>query len=431
MSFFPSNNNTYKPQVRQEGFHLPSPPPSNPSPPPSATSPNGHAPNAFDPNSMFSIGTHFINDPFRKSANDPNMDFGDELASLMAHSPAPNHGHHQSHERSTHSPDASEHHVNGSGAYDSQGYRHNIFDISAPSSHHHNTGGHHNNGFSLPSQTHHRPDLPSLAHPSSFHDPYSPTSNGNPTSPHTSGPPPHFNSTLPALSSSLRYDPHEPPPSSYQHQIDSFSRSHHSPSPASAPGRSRSRSRDHTASALASLGEPPSTHGGPARNTRAKRGSISSTSPPRHSSLSSHLSSQQGQQQQQQQPPHPHAILIPSHSGSTHRGTPTMPVSPMSLHSLSSSTTSGWFMPPGSAGGHGGGHGQEFSLPTPESLGGGGYGPFGTPQGGLGVSPKDVNGLAGMRDQSPAQNGQVMDAAAKQCVCFCFVVVFEWWKRID
>lgn len=111
MSFFPSNN-TYKPQVRQEGFHLPSPPPSNPSPPPSATSPNGHA---FDPNSMFSIGTHFINDPFRKSANDPNMDFGDELASLMAHSPAPNHGHHQSHERSTHSPDAPEHHVNGSG----------------------------------------------------------------------------------------------------------------------------------------------------------------------------------------------------------------------------------------------------------------------------------------------------------------------------
>src|SRR5260221_1796351 len=104
MAFYPASS--YKPEIRQEGFHLPSPPPSVPSPPPQSQ---------FDPNNMFM--PHFLPESFRKAHPDssqPSMDFTEELASLMANSPQPppqhqhHPHHHQSHERSTQSPDASD-----------------------------------------------------------------------------------------------------------------------------------------------------------------------------------------------------------------------------------------------------------------------------------------------------------------------------------
>ena len=330
MAFYQASS--YKPQIRQEGFHLPSPPPSVPSPPP---------PSQFDPNAMFM--PHFLPDSFRKAHTDsaqPSMDFTEELASLMANSPQsahqhhPHPHHHQSHERSTHSPDASER-PSHTQSQQAQQYRHNIFEISSPHSSYQQPQQPQQQPqqFSLPTQ------LPPLATP--FHDAYS---NSNPTS--SGQAPPHYNGGLPAISSSLRYDPREPPPSAYHHPVD-YSRSE------SADARSRSRSRPPTAT------EPPSTHGGPARTARQKRGSVSSASPPRHG-------------------PHPHAILIPSHRQSTS----ALPVSPLSVHSAST-----WH--------------QEFSLPTPDSLGTGAFGSFGTP-GASGISPKDIGA-------DPSQ-----DAAAKQ-----------------
>jgi hypothetical protein len=330
MAFY--SPSSYKPQIRQEGFHLPSPPPSVPSPPPQ---------NQFDPNNMFI--PHFIPDSFRKAHPDssqPSMDFTEELASLMANSPQPpqhqhHPHHHQSHERSTQSPDASERSPHPHSQQQQQ-YRHNIFDISAPQQSSYqqpHQQPQQPQQFSLPTQ------LPPLSNP--YNDPYN---NNNPNaSPH---PPLHYNNGLPTLSSSLRYDTRDAPPSAYHHPVD-YSRSE------SVDARSRSRSRPPTAS------EPPSTHGGPARTARPKRGSVSSASPPRHGA-------------------HPHAILIPPHRQSTSG----LPVSPLSIHSASA-----WH--------------QEFSLPTPDSLGTGAFGSHGTPGAG-GISPKDIGG-------DPSQ-----DAAAKQ-----------------
>ncbi|KAK7685030.1 hypothetical protein QCA50_011865 [Cerrena zonata] len=117
------------------------------------------------------------------------------------------------------------------------------------------------------------------------------------------------------------------------------------PSPISTElSRSRSRSR----SQVGVNGEPPSTNGGPARRTRAKRGSVSSVSPP-----PLHRATQ--------------PLVIP---GSNGRG----PASPLSLH------TNGWgFLgngntPGANPGSQPNGNGVangEFSLPTPESVHGG------------------------------------------------------------
>jgi hypothetical protein len=329
MAFY--SPSSYKPQIRQEGFHLPYPPPSVPSPPPQ---------NQFDPNNMFI--PHFIPDSFRKAHPDssqPSMDFTEELASLMANSPQPpqhqhHPHHHQSQERSTQSPDASERSPH---PQHQQQYRHNIFDISAPqqsSYQQQHQQPQQPQQFSLPTQ------LPPLSNP--YNDPYN---NSNPSASATH-PPLHYNNGLPTLSSSLRYDTRDAPPSAYHHPVD-YSRSE------SVDARSRSRSRPPTAP------EPPSTHGGPTRTARPKRGSVSSPSPPRHGA-------------------HPHAILIPPHRQSTSG----LPVSPLSIHSASA-----WH--------------QEFSLPTPDSLGTGAFGSHGTPGAG-GISPKEIG----------ADPGQ--DAAAKQ-----------------
>ena len=326
MAFFPSSS--YKPQIRQEGFHLPSPTsPSPPSPPPSATTSHFHSGNT---NTLY-MPQNFLPDAFRKypagsadSAGANSMDFSDELASMIANSPGPAgqhhpHGqHHQSsHERSTQSPNPS-----GDNNYDDS-YRpsaHNIFDISASQQHHQHTASngfpHH---FSLSHATHRSQDngpmsqSPSLHH-HHIHD-YAAT-------PHS-----HFNSTLPALNSSMRFDPHPPgssshdipPPSSFNYpagvsQTDYRGHSRQTPSPI---GTSRSRSRSRAPSV------------GPTRTTtnRARRhNSVSSTSPP-------------------PLPGRPSAIIIPGSHRHLNGNGNGVPVSPLSLHSLSNST-SGWFMPP-------------------------------------------------------------------------------------
>ena len=81
-AFFPS----YKPQVlsRTEGFHLPSPPPSNSPPSPPANTQNSNGSSQFD--NLFVPPLFSIPDPFRKfpshsSEQSPNsnnnMDFTD------------------------------------------------------------------------------------------------------------------------------------------------------------------------------------------------------------------------------------------------------------------------------------------------------------------------------------------------------------------
>ncbi|KZV73920.1 HLH-domain-containing protein [Peniophora sp. CONT] len=257
MSFFAPTATAYKPQIRQEGFHLPSPPPSVPSP--SMT------------DNMF--GHH-------------SLDLSDELASLMPQGTT-------SHERSTHTPD--EHPYR---------HTHNIFDIG------------------LTQQQHQQQQMQSYPYDYHTQQQHTPL-------------PPGFNSTLPALGSSLRYE-------------DANYHPHHQQR-APSSNRSRSRSRDVHAGSL----PVQSANGGPTRTQRAKRGSLSSTSPPRG----------------------PHAILIPPHA----RAQQQNPVSPLSLHSLSTSTPA-WF--PNAAS-----HGYD-ALPTPDSLGGPAFGSY-TSGAGLGVSPKD------------------------------------------
>ncbi|KAI1788094.1 HLH-domain-containing protein [Ganoderma leucocontextum] len=415
-AFYPS----YKPQVlsRTEGFHLPSPPPSNSPPSPPAPSHNSaNTSNQFD--NLFVPPLFSVPDSFRKfpshssdqSAN--NMDFTDELASLIATSPSQGHPHNSSHERSTQSP----------GAYDDyrSHHTHNIFDISAPTSHHqsshHNHFNHQNPSFSLPPA--------SSLHSNNLH---TPSSVHNPHPLHEFTAHSHFNSTVPAIGSSMRYEPPSNNPSSpvtangnnpfsgaepssfSSHMsnisgISSFSNitapsefhlsqasnagqtngQRQTPSPVSANGAaaefSRSRSRSRAPSSL-DPANPPSTNGGPARRTRPKRNSVSSVSPP---------PLHRG---------HTQPLVIPNGANGAGRG----PASPLSLH------TGGWFMP--------GGQGNEFGLPTPESVHGFTAFNGGTSLGsvGLGVSPKEVNvpgmGMVGMqKGESPPE-----DLASKQAL---------------
>ncbi|KAH9849047.1 helix-loop-helix DNA-binding domain-containing protein [Lenzites betulinus] len=413
-SFFPS----YKPQVlsRQEGFHLPSPPPTNSPPSPPANN-SSQSPSANNFDNLFVPPLFSVPDPFRKfpahhSDQSGNaMDFTDELASLIGTSPSQGHPHNNSHERSTQSP----------AAYDDyrSHHTHNIFDISAPTSHHqsshHNSsnhfGGHQNPSFSLPPA--------SSLHSANIHGSSS-VHSAHPI--HEFSAHSHFNSTVPAIGSSMRYEP--PPnnpssptnatngnnpfaggePSSFSSHISSISGissfsnlaappefhlaqppnqpsgQRQTPSPVSANGAEFSRSRSRSRAPL-DPANPPSTNGGPARRTRTKRNSVSSVSPP---------PLHRG---------HTQPLVIPN-GNSAGRG----PASPLSLH------TSGWFMPQG--------QGNEFGLPTPESVHGFSAFNGGNSLGsvGLGVSPKEVNvpgmGIVGMqKGESPPE-----DLAAKQAL---------------
>ncbi|KAF7323522.1 BHLH domain-containing protein [Mycena kentingensis (nom. inval.)] len=185
-------------------------------------------------------------------------DINDELASLM----------NQSHERSRQSPGAFE---AGPGGGDT-GFRphtHNIFDISAPTSAHHGHGHHHVGSASSTSSFF--SSLPNGTTNGAGNGGGSGGSNGSgsPSQQSLDVPPYHFNSTLPALNSSMRYDPPYNPPSAFR------SPSPHQHHAHTQPSRSRSRSR------------PPSSHlsstpaGGPTRTGRTRRaGSMTSTSPP-------------------------------------------------------------------------------------------------------------------------------------------------------
>ncbi|KAH9835445.1 HLH-domain-containing protein [Rhodofomes roseus] len=403
-AFFPS----YKPQVlsRQEGFHLPSPAPSHnpPSPPSSNGTPSNAAAN-FDPNNLFLPPFLSIPDPFRKfpaSADTAaGMDFTDELASLI-------NSEHQSSERST--QNGASH--NGNPYEEYRPPTHNIFDISAPTSHHHHSAHSHSQSFHPQS-------------PFSLGSSNNPNGNNNQQQQAPEFAHGNFNSTLPALGSSMRYEPPPAPHSPFslshsQHSqglahplgtpgaepssVSSFS-SHLSslsfstagntpgqgdllghpggqrqtPSPVSVASptefsRSRSRSTTRQSQSAQQQGEPPSTNGGPARRTRAKRGSVSSVSPP---------PLHRG---------HTQPLIIPGNNiggmggvnGMNGRG----PASPLGLHG------SGWFVP--------GGQG-EFSLPTPDSVHGGFSaftGASSLPANGLGVSPKDVSSAAGALGKS-------------------------------
>ncbi|KZT07979.1 HLH-domain-containing protein [Laetiporus sulphureus 93-53] len=422
---------SYKPQVlsRQEGFHLPSPAPSNgnpPSPPSSNGTPvnNGSAPSAannFDPTGLFLSPFLNVHDTFRKfpTAADTaaTMDFGDELASLIGS----DHAHGQSNERSTQNGNGNAHtNGNANGYDDYRSTTHNIFDISAPTSHHHHHQHHHSSSTSQQQQQ--QPHSPfgqnafSLPPASALHTNgalHSPSSLGHDFST-------HFNSTVPAIGSSMRY---EPPPapfgmpnhpggqgaepssvSSFNSHLSSLSGissfsgmtttspsadllAHHAPhgqqrqtpSPVSPSAPefefSRSRSRSTTRN-MGAVDPNPSTNGGPARRTRAKRGSVSSVSPP---------PLHRG---------HTQPLVIPG------AGMGRGPASPLSLHS------SGWF---GGAG--------EFSLPTPDSVHGGfsafGGGSMGSV--GLGVSPKDM-GMGAMMGGAKGGESPPGDMATKQAI---------------
>jgi hypothetical protein len=247
----------------------------------------------------------------------------------MANSPGPTgqhhgHGHHHqsSHERSTQSPNPA-----GETNYD-DGYRppHNIFDISAPQQHQqHTTSNGFPHHFSLPHTSHRSADNGTLSQSPSLHNPSSSLHHHHHIHDYNTTPHTHFNSTLPALNSSMRFDPHPPgpsphdipPPSSFNYpagvtQTDYRGQPRQTPSPI---GTSRSRSRSRAPSV------------GPTRTTRTRRhNSVSSNSPP-------------------PLPGRPSAIIIPGSHRHINGSGNGVPVSPLSLHSLSSST-SGWFMPP-------------------------------------------------------------------------------------
>ena len=380
------------PVVRQEGFHLPSASSTNGNNPPSPSQ------TSFDSNGQLFI-PQLLSDPFRKFSGDsatPSMDFSEELASLIVQSPTPHTSHQSSHERSTHSPP-----TNGSGpGFDDSSYRpqatHNIYDISASANNNqqqHPPHGHNNftGQFALnPAQT-----QPPAQQYHNLHEFSAPS---------------HFNSTLPALNSTMRYDPQPPqthppahehpnPPSFTNHFSPTSSEFaiRHSPSPVGfTSGASRSRSRSRTSTTPAVNCEPPSTNGGPTRTIRHKRNSISSVSPPPHHRAQ--------------------AIVIPSshphRAASQH--TPTSATSPLSLHTLNENSSS-WFVPSQQQQAHDFRH-NEFNLQASEGVGNhhsfAQFNPGSVGSGvSLGVSPKDV---AVVKAANGAESED--DAASKQCV---------------
>ncbi|KAF9446993.1 HLH-domain-containing protein [Macrolepiota fuliginosa MF-IS2] len=295
MSFFSPSQ--YEPQVRQKGFQLPSPGPDSTSPPPQTQ------------HDLFAVGMNhhsYIADPFRKfpaaDSATAALDFGDELFIDRPGSASQHPGSRQA----------------AATAYDDSYHRpHNIFDISAPTPAHQQQGQN-------------QPPLASSASSTASAFPHDP--------------PPGFNSTLPALNSSMRYEPHPDPPQPQQsHPPSSFPSNHftrHTPSPIHHPHHATSRSR--------SRSRPPSSGGvsggpGPARTTRTRRNnSVSSTSPPPHGAR-------------------PQAIVIPG-THTHHRMAASLGGAiPGGAVSSPLNGSQGWFMNSHSSA-------SDFSLPTPDSL---------------------------------------------------------------
>ncbi|KAI6037604.1 hypothetical protein EDC04DRAFT_2702299 [Pisolithus marmoratus] len=224
--------------VRQEGFQLPSPVNTNASNSPSDPPPTSPPPDATPSSSSFMHNNNnlsYIHDAFRKFPShhahqnatpaSAAIDIAEDFASLIdPHS-------HLCSSTQSHSPNT----------YEEQ-YRHNIFDVSAqPTTHH--------------------PSHPfALARPSSSATDMYPSQSDMPLQTHSG----HFNTTVPPLNSSMRFDTHPDPPSH-------LSQYRHTPSPShrSRPARVATVRRDRRASSI-------SSH-------------VGSTSPP----------------------PRPHAILIP------------------------------------------------------------------------------------------------------------------------
>ncbi|KAK7038873.1 hypothetical protein VNI00_010504 [Paramarasmius palmivorus] len=200
-------------------------------------------------------GQDYPNDPMDFNSM-ARMDFTDELASLMGAASPPHHTQQQSNERSTQSPDP--------GSYKT----HNIFDMSATTA--------------------------------------APTTN-------------NFNSTVPALNSSMRFEPH-----------GSNEGWRHTPSPIEGRSESRSRSRPPGGASGAGPANGGGGNVGPTRTTRTRRGSSAAGEYGR-----------------------PNAIVIPG-SRPNHHGLS----SPLSS---SAATTSGSWLGPASPA-------SEFTLPTPDSL---------------------------------------------------------------
>ncbi|TFK21735.1 HLH-domain-containing protein [Coprinopsis marcescibilis] len=355
MSFFSAAPaTTYKAQVRVEGFHLPSPgtPPGGTSGSNNAGGSNGNG-SGNNMNDLFPQS--FLPDAFRKfpppaGSGEGSHDFNDDLVSLMGDRTS---GPTQSGAGGGGGTGAGAGGGGGNGgAYDDGYHRtHNIFDVSSPIPVNTNPNGVPNGG-----------NNGTGSQPSSLHSPS--------TSLHDyhNHPPPHFNSTLPALNSSMRYEPPpennpltpsspqlggNPPPSSYHNPHNGFARQTPSPShtqPGSVPANGRPRSHSRPPSSTNATGSNPSAAlsalnsggVGPARTTRTRRGnSISGTSPP---------------------PLHgrPHAILIP---GGGQRGAHGGIVgSPMSA-GANPSNGNPWFMSQGQN------QNSADYLPTPESLG--------------------------------------------------------------
>jgi len=383
------------PVIRQEGFHLPSASSTSGNNPPSPSQAS------FDSNGQLFM-PQLLSDPFRKLSGDPttpSMDFSEELASLIAQSPAPHTSHQSSHERSTHTPPS-----NASGPqFDDSSYRpqatHNIFDISATNNNQHQQQQH------PPPHAHNNFSGQFVLNPAQTQPPAQQYHNLHEFNPH-----PHFNSTLPALNSTMRYDPQPPqthppahehpnPPSFTNHFSPTSSEFtiRHSPSPVGfTSNTSRSRSRSRAPATPAVNPEPPSTNGGPTRTIRHKRNSISSVSPPPHHRTQ--------------------AIVIPSshphRAASQH--TPTSATSPLSLHALNENS-SNWFVPSQQQQAHDFRH-NEFSLPASETVGNHhSFAQFNPGSVGsavsLGVSPKDV---AAAKVVNGADSED--DAVSKQCV---------------
>ncbi|KAG7097909.1 hypothetical protein E1B28_005221 [Marasmius oreades] len=300
MSAFFSTSFKPQPHIRQEGFHLDNEGSSGGL---TATGEH-HEGNAGTP-PPFDFGRGNV------------MDFTDELASLMgAASPHPGHQSHHGHEGISQSHH--EGHIHGHSGSHHESHLHGL---------HHDHHGHHQHNQSHERSTHSPSDDVSGSYRTTHNIFDMGVAGPVGVSPSTTAPS-HFNSTVPPLNSSMRFEQ----PSHSQHD---YHHPTHTPSPPLG-GKEQSRSRSRPPTGGATTGGV-----GPQRTTRSRRNnSISSTSPPPHIR------------------PAAQAIVIPGV-----RHTNGSLASPLS--SSATSVTNPWGFTPSSPTGT---STSEFTLPTPDSL---------------------------------------------------------------